>query len=142
MRVGANGSAVLGTIHGDGGAAVRERVVADLGVSASSFAATDLVVTLESYETDEGRARRVKAVEEVVGTDPPRFEPLYELRSGGLAATGRIDRGNSVLVESLARSDESYADVLARLDDRADELRSAADATGAPDVTVHEREAS
>ncbi|WP_327051429.1 ATPase, T2SS/T4P/T4SS family [Halomicrococcus gelatinilyticus] len=142
MRVGANGSAVLGTIHGDGGAAVRERVVEDLGVSASSFAATDLVVTLEPYETDEGRARRVKAVEEVVDTGPPRFEPLYELRSGSLAATGRIDRGNSVLVEGMARSAESYADVLALLTDREAEMRSAADATDATDVTVREREAS
>ena len=37
--------AVLGTVHGDGAEAVRERVVADLGVAPSSFAATDLVVT-------------------------------------------------------------------------------------------------
>ena len=141
MRVGANGSAVLGTIHGDGGAAVRDRVVDDLGVSRSSFAATDLVVTLEPYETDEGRARRVKAIEEVVGTDPPRFEPLYELDAGILAATGRVDRGNSHLVETMTRSDESYADVLALLDDREADVQTAADATDTPAVSLREREA-
>ncbi|WP_440008816.1 ATPase, T2SS/T4P/T4SS family [Halomicrococcus sp. SG-WS-1] len=140
MRVGANGSAVLGTIHGDGGEAVRERVVADLGVSPSSFATTDLLVTLESHETDEGRARRVKSVEEVVGTDPPCFESLFERRDGPLASTGRVDRGNSVLVESLARPAESYADVLALLDDRETAIASAA--TGAPGVTVERRERS
>ncbi|WP_435066385.1 ATPase, T2SS/T4P/T4SS family, partial [Halobaculum sp. EA56] len=43
MRVGAAADAVLGTIHGAGGASVRERVVSDLGVPASSFATTDLV---------------------------------------------------------------------------------------------------
>ncbi|MFC7194300.1 ATPase, T2SS/T4P/T4SS family [Halosimplex aquaticum] len=65
MRVGANDGAVLGTIHGDGGEDVRERVVADLGVAPASFAATDFLVTLEATETDEGTQRRVRSVEEV-----------------------------------------------------------------------------
>ena len=47
MRVGASGEAVLGTIHGDGAEDVRERVVGDLGVQASSFASTDVVITCE-----------------------------------------------------------------------------------------------
>ena len=53
--------------------------------------------------------RRVKTVEEVV--DGERFETLFAIRDDRLAPTGRIDRGNSSLVASLARSDESYADV-------------------------------
>ncbi|MUV61897.1 type II/IV secretion system ATPase subunit, partial [Halobacterium sp. CBA1126] len=61
MRVGASDAAVLGTIHGDGAEGVRERVVSDLGVAASSFAATDLVVTL----ADTADGRRVTRVEEV-----------------------------------------------------------------------------
>lgn len=139
MRVGASGDAVLGTIHGDGGAAVRERVVSDLGVPASSFAVTDLVVTLEATQTPEGKRRRVKSIEEVVGDD--RFEMLFEVgeaqsvsNASGHAAssdglettgridcgntTGRIDRGNSVLVAEIARSNESYADVRNALADR------------------------
>ncbi|WP_247007785.1 ATPase, T2SS/T4P/T4SS family [Halorientalis litorea] len=128
MRVGASGSAVLGTIHGDGGAAVRERVVADLGVPASSFAATDLVVTCEPYETPDGRARRVKSIEEVVaGPDGPAFVPLYELADGALVATGEIARGNSRLAETLTRSAEAYNDVRKRLDARASWLASLAD---------------
>ncbi|MFC4449300.1 ATPase, T2SS/T4P/T4SS family [Halorussus aquaticus] len=116
MRVGASGDAVLGTIHGDGGAGVRERVVSDLGVPESSFATTDLVVTLEAFETPDGKRRRVKAIEEVVDGD--QFQTLFGVRSDGLAPTGRIDRGNSALVNTLASSTESYADVRDALADR------------------------
>ncbi|GKZ15731.1 ATPase, T2SS/T4P/T4SS family [Haladaptatus sp. T7] len=123
MRVGASGNAVLGTIHGDCGDAVYERVVTDLGVPPSSFATTEFVVTLESYEIDGTHGKRVKRIEEVVtngdpetdGADPVRFEPLYELDGGDLVPTGRIERGNSVLVASLAESTETYADVRAAL---------------------------
>jgi flagellar protein FlaI len=123
MRVGASGSAVLGTIHGDGGDAVRERVVADLGVPESSFGATDLLVTCEPYRTAEGRARRVRRIGEVVTNETGVvFEPLYELVDGTLESTGRIERGNSRLVSSLSRSAESYATMRARLEDRRDWL--------------------
>jgi len=108
MRVGANSEAVLGTIHGDGGESVYERVVTDLGVSPSSFGATDLVVTLE---VAGGTNRRVRLVEEVIGGESPAFEPLFEQCQTGLASTGRIDRGNSRIVATLAEPDESYADV-------------------------------
>jgi len=121
MRVGANASAVLGTIHGDGGESVRERVVSDLGVPESSFATTDLVVTLEAYRDDGDRARRVRAVEEVVDrTDGVGFEHLYALDDGDLAATGRADRGESRLLPALAASGETYADLRAQLAARED----------------------
>ncbi|WP_084156885.1 ATPase, T2SS/T4P/T4SS family [Haladaptatus cibarius] len=131
MRVGASGSAVLGTIHGDCGEAVYERVVTDLGVTPSSFATTQFVVTLESYESgetsgDSGESgKRVKGIEEVVGDgDSIRFEPLYKLDDGNLASTGRIDRGNSVLVSDLAESAETYADVRAALAARTSEIEN------------------
>jgi type IV secretory pathway ATPase VirB11/archaellum biosynthesis ATPase len=112
MRVGAASSAVLGTIHGDGADAVLERVVTDLGVPASSFAATDLLVTL----SDE---RRVAAIEEVRHADGEvAFESLFEPGPDGVEPTGVVDRGNSRLVASLAQSGESYADVLTELDER------------------------
>ncbi|WP_436927856.1 ATPase, T2SS/T4P/T4SS family [Halosimplex amylolyticum] len=130
MRVGANDGAVLGTIHGDGGADVRERVISDLGVAPSSFAATDFLVTLEAAETDAGTQRRVRSVEEVqrIGTgsgtgsgasgreaEPGpgsvEFASLFERDADGLASTDRIERGNSRLVESLAGPDETYADL-------------------------------
>jgi hypothetical protein len=120
MRVGASGSAVLGTIHGDGGEAVRERVVTDLDVPPASFGATDLLVTLEPYRTAAGTARRVKAVEEVVHADDGLvFEPLFELADGDLVDTGRIARGNSHLLDELAGSGEAYGTLRERLDARA-----------------------
>ncbi|WP_135825609.1 ATPase, T2SS/T4P/T4SS family [Halorussus ruber] len=125
MRVGASGDAVLGTIHGDGGEGVRERVVSDLGVPASSFATTDFVVTTEAVSTPAGKRRRVKAIEEVVGGD--RFESLFQIRGDELAATGRIDRGNSALVASLADPDESYAEVREAVAERAALLGELAD---------------
>jgi len=115
MRVGANSSAVLGTIHGDGGESVEERVVSDLGVPRSSFAATDLVVTVG--HTPEGR--RLVGIEEVTEDG---FATLYELTAQGLVATDRIHRGNSQLVARLASPTETYADVRERLVQRRDSL--------------------
>ncbi|ADQ68023.1 ATPase, type iv secretory pathway virb11 component like protein [Halogeometricum borinquense DSM 11551] len=115
MRVGAHGHAVLGTIHGDSPAAVRERVVSDLGVPESSFAATDLVVTC----TRDGSDRRVETVAEVRQTDEGvHFETLYGRDGNGIQETGVVTRGDSSLVAALARHDESYADVLDALDRR------------------------
>jgi len=92
MRVGANRSAVLGTIHGDGGERVRERVVSDLRVPESSFATTDLVVTLEPYDDGGDRRRRVASIEAVVDGDAGvRFAPLFALENGELRQTGRIE---------------------------------------------------
>ncbi|MFB6304948.1 MAG: ATPase, T2SS/T4P/T4SS family [Haloferacaceae archaeon] len=115
MRVGASGSAVLGTVHGDGATAVRERLVTDLGVTESSFAATDLVVSLSPPPE-----RRLATISEVRSTaDGTTFESLYRREDGDLVATGAIDRGNSRLLASLAASDESYADVRAAVASRA-----------------------
>lgn len=44
IRVGATGNTVLGTIHGRGPQDIFERVVYDLGIPATSFKATDVVV--------------------------------------------------------------------------------------------------
>jgi flagellar protein FlaI len=120
MRVGANSEAVLGTVHGDGADAVYERVVSDLGVPASSFGATDAVVTLE--RSADG-TRRVRAIEEVLGDQS--FAALYDRSPGSLSSTGRIDRGNSRLVASLCRADESYAGVRARIAERVSEFDTA-----------------
>jgi len=147
MRVGANDGAVLGTIHGDGGPDVRERVVSDLGVPESSFGVTDFLVSLEVHERGGGRQRRVRAIEEVrgdgtshdrTGDGPGRvsFEPLFEQAGDGLAPTGCLGRGNSRLVESLADPEESYADVRAALDVRAEWIADLASADRTDPETV------
>ncbi|GAA0653051.1 type II/IV secretion system ATPase subunit [Salarchaeum japonicum] len=115
MRTGAGASAVLGTIHGDGGDSVRERVVSDLGVPLNSFAATDLVVTL----ADTAAGKQIVAVEEF----DDGFHALFERTPDGLVSTGRTDRGESSLVASLAAHDETYADVRADIDARTARFR-------------------
>ncbi|MFB6207565.1 MAG: ATPase, T2SS/T4P/T4SS family [Haloglomus sp.] len=114
MRVGAGGSAVLGTVHGDGAATVRERMVSDLGVPESSFADTDLLVTVGAHETARGRDRGVRRIEEVARTDDgaAMFAPLYEHDGDSLAATDRFTDGQSTLLESLREPGESYAETL------------------------------
>ncbi|MFC7155590.1 ATPase, T2SS/T4P/T4SS family [Halomarina halobia] len=133
MRVGANDSAVLGTIHGDGGESVRERLVSDLGVPERALGTTDLLVTCAL--TPEGR--RVAAIEEVCAVESGvAFAPLFERSDGGLASTGRVERGESQLLDCLARPGESYADLREALDARRswlDEL-AAADLTDAATV--------
>ncbi len=118
MRVGAAGETVLGTIHGEDPSAVRERVVADLGVSESSFAATDLIVLLTDHAVD--------AIVEVVDHDDGvAFEPLFERSGDGLAPTGAIDRGESRLIDDLTGSGESYAAVRSAVSRRADRIHEA-----------------
>ena len=118
MRVGAAGETVLGTIHGEDPAAVEERVVTDLGVARSSFAATDLIAVLDDH--------RVESIVEVVEHDGAvSFEPLFERTGEGLVGTGRIDRGESRLIEGLAAPNESYASVRAAVDRQSDRIREA-----------------
>jgi type IV secretory pathway ATPase VirB11/archaellum biosynthesis ATPase len=119
MRVGANSEAVLGTIHGDGADDVLERVVSDLGVPVSSFATTDLVVTLETVGTGTATRRRVRTIEEVEGTGPVSFAPLFRRDESGLRQAGRLERGNSRFAADCTPPDERYADTLAAVRDRA-----------------------
>ncbi len=125
MRVGAAGETVLGTIHGEDPDAVRERVISDLGVSRSSFAATDLIVLLADH--------RIETIAEVIdhGTGVG-FEPLFERTEDGLVASGRIDRGESHLVESLAGSEDNYGSVREAITSRASAIDRAVE-TGRTD---------
>ena len=121
MRVGAAGEAVLGTIHGEDPEAVEERVVTDLGVARSSFAATDLIAVLDSH--------RVESIVEVGDRDGGvSFDRLFKRTGGELVGTGRIDRGESRLIEGLSRSDESYATVRATVDRRGEQIGEAVEA--------------
>ncbi|WP_049980990.1 type II/IV secretion system ATPase subunit [Halolamina rubra] len=124
MRVGAASGTVLGTVHGDGAAAVRSRMTEGLGVSESAFAATGFVLTV----ADTDRGRRAVAIEEVESVaDGTDLRPLFELGDGGdLEPTGRLDRGESSLLASLTAPGEAYGETLAALADRAEHLRSLA----------------
>ncbi|MFB6153339.1 MAG: ATPase, T2SS/T4P/T4SS family [Halodesulfurarchaeum sp.] len=115
MRVGAAGDAVIGTIHGEGYSGVKERVVSDLGVSASSFAVTDLLVTIAPMDV----GRRVVMIEEV---SDDGASVLFTYADGTLRADPRLDRGNSRFVASLAGPSETYADVRVRIQERTAEF--------------------
>jgi type IV secretory pathway ATPase VirB11/archaellum biosynthesis ATPase len=121
MRVGGGDGAVLGTIHGNGPEAIRERLVSDLGVPVQSFAATDLVVTLAPPRSEHGRG--IASVAEIVShSEAVTFESLYERDGPTATATGRLKRGNSRLVESLAAPGESYAEVLDTIEARTEQF--------------------
>lgn len=118
MRVGAAGETVLGTIHGRNPDAVEERLVTDLGVPRSSFAATDVIAVLNDH--------RVDTIAEVTGhADGVAFDRLFERRGDGLVETGRIDRGESRLVDHLAAPGESYAAVRSAIERRAGRIDEA-----------------
>lgn len=137
MRVGANSEAILGTIHGHGGESVYDRVVEDLGVSPASFGVTDAVATVEVDESGAEPTHCVASIEEVTTREAPGFEPLIERTGDETAPTGRVERGNSRLVDSMAEPKESYSDVLAVLDRRQSRLTDLA-ATGR--TAPHHRE--
>ncbi|MFW6003999.1 MAG: ATPase, T2SS/T4P/T4SS family [Halodesulfurarchaeum sp.] len=115
MRVGAASDTVIGTIHGEGYDGVKERVVADLGVPESSFAVTDLLVTLAP--TADGK--RVISIEEV--TDAGSAS-LFEYDGTRLEPTPRLARGNSRFVASISRPGETYADAMRAIESRAADL--------------------
>jgi type IV secretory pathway ATPase VirB11/archaellum biosynthesis ATPase len=120
MRVGAAGSAVLGTVHGEGAAGVHGRVTGDLGVDERAFGATDLVVTCTAEPT-----RQVSRIEEVRG-DGGEFVSLDAAAGRGLVDAGAVAEGRSELLMSLASPDETYADVRTAVARRADRLERAA----------------
>lgn len=139
MRIGANASAVMGTIHGDGVVDVRERVTDDLDVDPAAFAATDLVVTCELAGGLGGSTHRVAEVAEVLGPGAGADALLFETDGETLAAPGRIQRGNSELVASIAGPSESYSDVLRLLADRRTWIQSlATEQRTAPDTVARE----
>jgi archaeal flagellar protein FlaI len=86
MRVGAAGSIVMGTIHGDSAYSVWDRVVNDLDVPTTSFKATDAVVVARPirFSGSLKRHRRVTQVTEVkkhwLG-DPSQEGGLLDLMS-------------------------------------------------------------
>jgi len=106
MSAGTAGSAVLGTFHADSAKAVYKRTVDDLGVSAASFNATDLVVVsgLVQPKGKRIRLRRVIQIAEVVKDGPPgsfRDLFLYNTAASKLAATQ--DLASSSILGRIAR---------------------------------------
>ncbi len=112
MRVGAAGNSVLGTIHGSSTESVFDRVVYDIGIPASSFKATDVVVTIAPIRREGGLRsfRRVLQITEVKKNwKTPNPDPaeifqdlmLYDPARDELSATEALN--DSELIGSIAK---------------------------------------
>jgi len=112
MRIGALANVVAGTIHGESAYGVFDRVVNDLGVPATSFKATDLVVVCNSLKSPDGMHtfRRIVEMTEVRKhwkNDPAEeggFENLmeYSAKEDVLKPSKTLLMGESQILNNIA----------------------------------------
>ena len=119
MRVGALANVVAGTIHGDSPYGVFDRVVNDLGVPATSFKATDIIVVANPVKTPEGlhsmrRVMRVTEVRKHWQKDPEEeggFVDLlrYNVDTDELEPTPELINGESEILKNIAGTVKGWA---------------------------------
>ena len=119
MRVGALANVVAGTIHGDSPYGVFDRVVNDLGVPATSFKATDIIIIANPIKTPDGMhsVRRVTSVTEVrkYWTEDPLQEGgfvdllRYNVEKDELEPTPELINGESEVIKSIAGNVKGWA---------------------------------
>jgi len=119
MRVGALANVVAGTIHGDSSYGVFDRVVNDLGVPATSFKATDIIIVANPVRSADGlhSERRVVSVTEVRKhwtNDPSQeggFVDLlrYNVEKDELEPTQELINGESEIIKSIAGNVKGWA---------------------------------
>jgi type IV secretory pathway ATPase VirB11/archaellum biosynthesis ATPase len=119
MRIGALANVVAGTIHGESAYGVFDRVVNDLGVPATSFKATDLVIIANRLRTADGLKsfRRITGLTEVRknwSTDPASekgFVDLmqYESKGDSLMPTDTLLNGESFVLNEIAKRVPGWA---------------------------------
>lgn len=119
MRVGALANVVAGTIHGDSPYGIFDRVVNDLGVPATSFKATDLIIVANPVKTADGlhSTKRVVSVTEV--RKHWKEDPLaeggfvdllrYNVEKDELEPTQELINGESEIIKSIAGSVKGWA---------------------------------
>ena len=113
MRIGALANVVAGTIHGESAYGVFDRVVNDLGVPATSFKATDLVVVCNKIRSMDGLSsmRRVTEVTEIRkqwNKDPLEEHGFinlmeYDSAKDKLRPTDTFTNGESYILNEIAR---------------------------------------
>ena len=112
MRIGALSNVVAGTIHGESPYGVYDRVVNDLGVPATSFKATDIVIICKMLRTADGlkRFRRVTGITEVRKKwehDPEREGGFIDLmqysgKEDKLKGTDTLINGESEILNRIS----------------------------------------
>jgi len=119
MRVGALANVVAGTIHGASPYGVFDRVVNDLGVPATSFKATDIIVVCNPIKTADGlhSRRRVVQLAEVRKfwkKDPQTekgFVDLlnYNIEKDKLEPSDDLINGDSEVIKNVASNVKGWA---------------------------------
>lgn len=119
MRVGALANVVAGTIHGASPYGVFDRVVNDIGVPATSFKATDIIVVANPIKSADGLHswRRVISISEVRKhwTDDPMLEGgfkdlmVYNVEKDILEATPDLINGDSEIIKEIASKVKGWA---------------------------------
>ncbi|MBU4308239.1 MAG: type II/IV secretion system ATPase subunit [Nanoarchaeota archaeon] len=119
MRVGALANVVAGTIHGASPYGVFDRVVNDLGVPATSFKATDIIVVCNPVKSADGLHswKRVVSISEVRKhweKDPmleQGFVDLmkYNVEKDELEPTDDLMNGDSEIIKNIASNIKGWA---------------------------------
>ncbi len=119
MRVGALANVVAGTIHGASPYGVFDRVVNDLGVPATSFKATDLIIVANPIKSADGLHswRRVLSITEVRKhweKDPLKeggFVDLmrYDVKLDKIVPTDDLINGDSEIMKEIASNVKGWA---------------------------------
>ncbi|MCW1293251.1 MAG: type II/IV secretion system ATPase subunit [Candidatus Parvarchaeota archaeon] len=119
MRVGALANVVMGTIHGESPYGVFDRIVNDLGVTRTSFKATDIIVSVNKIRSADRlrELRRVLNITEVRKDwqeDPKReggFVDLctYDIKTDELIPTRSLLEGESEIVKDIAVKVKDWA---------------------------------
>ena len=119
MRVGALANVVAGTIHGASPYGVFDRVVNDLGIPATSFKATDIIVVCNPIKSPDGLHswKRVVKISEVRKhwTKDPLEEKgfvdlmVYDVEKDELVATEDLINGDSEILKEIASNVKGWA---------------------------------
>ncbi|MEM2031768.1 MAG: type II/IV secretion system ATPase subunit [Candidatus Woesearchaeota archaeon] len=119
MRVGAAANVVAGTIHGDTPYGVYDRVVMDIGVNATSFKATDIIIIIKPLKSADGlhKIRRVVQITEVRKNwekDPLHEHGFVDLmvynpQKDELEPTDDLLHGDSEIIKTVASQYADYA---------------------------------
>ncbi|MEX0932660.1 MAG: type II/IV secretion system ATPase subunit [Candidatus Pacearchaeota archaeon] len=119
MRIGALANVVAGTIHGASPYGVFDRVVNDLGVPATSFKATDLIIVTNPVKSPDGlhsnkRVMQITEVRKHWKKDPAQekgFVDLmkYNVETDELEVTEDLINGDSEILKDIAGSVKGWA---------------------------------
>jgi len=119
MRVGALANVVAGTIHGASPYGVFDRVVNDLGVPATSFKATDIIIVCNPIKSPDGLHswKRVVQVSEIRKhwKEDPMLEKgfvdllKYNVETDELEPTEDLINGDSEIIKDIAANVKGWA---------------------------------